>query len=118
MPAKNPLVNGETFPTPTPPDVSYLDFEDIGERISNLLSLALFVERARHLTGELEAAADRNDALSRALTDRDIAYADAYFQLEESLGLQALLRHAQDLAMEAKAAGMALAMSVTEEVTR
>jgi hypothetical protein len=114
MPAKNPLVNGETFPTPTSPDVSYLDFEDIGERIKNLLNLAMFVERARHLTGELEAAAGRDRGLRQALVDRGIFYADAYFDADESVGLQALLRHAHELAEQAKEAGMALAMAARE----
>ncbi|WP_343625400.1 hypothetical protein [Roseateles puraquae] len=94
------------------------DFEDAGERIKNLLSLAMFVERARHLTVELEAAADMNVGLQKMLKDRGIPYGDAYFQLDESLGLRALLRHAHELANEAKESGMALARALNNGATR
>ena len=115
-PVKNPTEKAGTFPSSVPQPAADFDFEDAGEQIKNLLSLAMFVECARHLTGELEAAADRSVQLRQMMNGRDIAYSDAYFDLEESAGLLALLRHAQELASEAKDAGMALSRASSEGV--
>ena len=112
MPAKTPPVNGETFPTTEQREAAAFDFEDVGEQIKNLLSLAMFVERARFVADEVEAACDREVSLRNALIQRGIPYADAYFEAEESVGLQALLRRARELTDQAKVAGMALGHSV------
>lgn len=114
MPAENPLVIGETLPTQPSSDAADFDFEDVGEQIKNLLSLAMFVERARFVTEEIESACHRDVSLRNALVQRGIPYGDAYFEAEESVGLQALLRHAQELAIQAKDAGMALVQRVKE----
>ena len=114
MPAKNPTANGGTLPTTKKLEAPGFDFEDAGEQIINLLHLAMFVERARFVTEEIEAACGRESKLHTALVERGIPYADAYFEAEESGGLQALLRHAKELAEQSKEAGMALAMAARE----
>lgn len=113
-PAKTPPFNGGTIPTTEQRNAAAFDFEDVGEQIKNLLSLAMFVERARFVTEEVEAACDRDVGLRNALLQRGIPYGDAYFEAEESVGLLALLRHAQELAAQTKDAGMGLVQRVKE----
>ncbi len=68
------------------------DFEDIGRRVDGLLHLAQWIERARSLTSDIEAAADRDPTLNARLRDKGIPFGDCWWEYEEHNGYLELLR--------------------------
>lgn len=84
------------------------DFENTGSRLDGLLRLMHWVERARHLTSELEAACDRDARLRAQFSDRGIAWANCSWEEEEATGLQHVLMLAVQDAKDMTAAGMAM----------
>lgn len=88
-------------------DPNAFDFEEVGHRVGGLLYLAHWIERARGLTEEIEAATARDASLREQFRARGIPYANCSWVEEEENGLLQLLMMAARDVRAMTAAGMA-----------
>lgn len=93
------------------------DFEGTGQRLSGMLSLVAWVERARDLSEAVEMAARIDDGLGTALSRNGIPYNNAMWSSDVSSGLEHLLFAVQHDCWQMQRAGMELSAFVQTSKT-